>query len=108
MLVLTEGGDSSERIYLFTKAIELFFSDVKTFMFGAGINSYPIYISAYSEVMYPHNVVLELLAEYGIVGSILFAIPISYALRVRKRQYGSFYGRTKRKRLYFIYLFIIG
>ncbi len=110
MLVITEGGDDSARIYLFTKAIELFFSDAKTLMFGGGINSFPIYISEYSTGMYPHNVFLELLAEYGIVGSILFAIPMIYILSVRKRQLGSFYGNTKEEKivfLFFIYYLMI-
>ncbi|HOV65528.1 MAG TPA: O-antigen ligase family protein [Bacillota bacterium] len=106
LTLLTEGGDPSERIYLFGKALELFWSDSGTILFGAGINSYPIYINAFSTGMYPHNVLLELLAEYGITGLVLFVAPIVYIIRCRQKELGSIYGKTVEERtafLFFVY-----
>ena len=110
LLALTEASDPSLRIFLFGKAIDLFLSSEKTFLFGAGINSFPIYISAYSTGYYPHNLLLELLAEYGVFGTILFSYPVIYILRLRKKKLGSVYGNTADEQtifLLFMYLLTI-
>ncbi|MEN6623926.1 MAG: O-antigen ligase family protein [Smithella sp.] len=109
-LVLLEGNDSSERIYLFTNAINLFLTNGQTILFGAGINSFPVYIGVDGAGMYPHNVVLELLCEYGIAGSILFMLPVVYILCNRIRKIGSLYGNCPEENiifLFFIYFWII-
>ncbi len=67
--VLLEGGDSSSRLFLFSKAISLWLSSVQTFIFGDGLAAYPFFIGLESEDgVYPHNFVLEILAESGIIG----------------------------------------
>jgi O-antigen ligase len=107
---ITEEGDESERIFLFSNAIALFFSDVKTMVFGAGINSFPVYIGDNTTGMYPHNIILELLAEYGIIGTIIFTVPVVYIMRIRKKILGSVYGNSideKISFLLFIYYLII-
>jgi O-antigen ligase len=92
--ILFEGGDPSRRFFLFSSAIELFMLNVKNVIFGAGINSFPAYIGEYSTGWYPHNIILELLAEYGIFGTFLFLFPIGYILRIRKSELGTVYGRN--------------
>lgn len=104
-LILTDSSDSSQRIYLFSKAIELFLRDPKNIIFGAGINGYPIYISSKSAGYYPHNILLELLCEYGILGTILFLSHIIYILRLRKKKLGSYYGNSFDEQTFFL-LFI--
>ena len=100
--ILFDNYDASGRLFLFTKALELFFTNIQTFLFGAGINSFPVYIGEYSKGMYPHNVLLELLCEYGIFGSVLFLAPIAYILLIRKRQYGTFYGDCIEENIVFL------
>jgi hypothetical protein len=99
---LLEGGDSSERIFLFTSALNLFFRDIQTLFIGAGINSFPVYIGDYSKGMYPHNIPLELLCEYGMIGFILFMTPIAYVLYIRKKVIGSFYGDCIEENIVFL------
>jgi len=99
--ILLEGYDASGRLFLFTKSLELFLTNIQTFLFGAGINSFPVYIGE-GKGMYPHNVFLELLCEYGLVGFILFLLPIVYILHVRKKQLGTFYGDCKEENIVFL------
>jgi len=108
---LFNADDSSQRIYLFTNAIELFLSSWKTFLFGGGINSFPIYIKSYSLGMYPHNVILELLAEYGIFGFFLFIFPILYVFYKRKLSGYFIYCESLVEdmviKMYFVYFWIL-
>lgn len=76
--VLLEGGDSSLRIFLFGSALKLWLTDPLTVFFGAGISSFPVSIGESGAGWYPHNFVLELLAEFGVVGCFLFLLPIGY------------------------------
>lgn len=94
--------DSSQRIYFFGKAIELFMSSWKTVLYGGGINSYPVYINSYGVGSYPHNILLELLAEYGMVGTLLFFAPIIYIIKIRKVSMGTIYGDTFAEKVVFL------
>lgn len=108
---LAEGDDSSLRLFLFSNAVGLFLSDIKTIILGAGINGFPAYIGAEPDGgMYPHNIVLELLAEYGVTGTLLFFAPVIYILSVRKNILGSIYGDELYERitfLLFVYFLLI-
>ena len=87
-------SDSSMRLFLFSSAINLFFSSWKTFLFGSGINSFPVYIGYCTVGMYPHNIFLELVAEYGLIGFSLFFFPIIYIFRIRIRCCKSIFGNS--------------
>ena len=89
--ILFDNYDASGRIFLFRNAVELSLTNIQTFIFGAGINSFPVHIGE-GKGMYPHNVFLELLCEYGLIGSFLFMSPIAYILYFRRKRLGSFYG----------------
>ncbi len=102
LVMLTETGDPSERIFLFSKALELFSSNIKTMIFGAGINGYSYYMS-WDIPSYPHNLVLELLAEYGILGTIFFTMPLLYVLNIRKKILGSMYGNSIDEKIIFLF-----
>lgn len=97
--ILFDNHDASGRIFFFTKAIELFLTDGRTFLFGAGINSYPVFIGEQSKDWYPHNVLLELLCEFGIIGLILFLSSIIYILYLRKQKLGTLYGNCTEERI---------
>jgi len=77
LLTLTSSTDESMRIYLFSTAIDLWLTDFKTFFFGGGIKSYPIFINQNNLGFYPHNIFLEVLSELGLVGFFLFLKMLS-------------------------------
>lgn len=104
-IALFDKGDPSFRIQFFTEAIKIFLTNGQTILFGAGIDSFPISIG-----LYPHNVFLELLSNYGIVGTTFFVFPIAYVFIVRKRKIGSWYGNSLEENLlflFFIYFLVI-
>lgn len=96
------GTDSSHREFLFANALDLFTSDWKTLLFGAGINYFSIFTKEYDINLYPHNIILEVLAEYGIIGFILFLLPVFYLFRIRRITYGNYIGNTPLNQLFFI------
>lgn len=65
-------GDDSERIFLFTNAIDLWSQNIYTVLFGGGVKSFPIFIGDNNLGSYPHNIFLEVLSELGIVGFFIF------------------------------------
>ena len=101
--------DPSERMFLFSNAIDLFMLNAKNVIFGAGMNYFPVFIGAWRTGMYPHNYILELLSEYGIIGFTLFMMPVFYILSLRKRILGSFFGRSafEKTALYIFMFFVI-
>jgi hypothetical protein len=85
--VLLREGDHSMRIHLFANSINIWLKDTSTFLFGSGPQSFPQAAGYTSSGMYPHNFILELLCEYGLIGFGLFCIPmvviaIIYARRI--------------------------
>ncbi|WP_349405595.1 O-antigen ligase family protein [Clostridium perfringens] len=86
-------GDASiySRFVLYSFAIELFLSRI---LFGYGINTFlPLTYTNVNmgEKTYVHNVILQLLAETGIIGSIVILIPylvtFIYTIKVFKKSY---------------------
>lgn len=77
LTVLFDGSDESGRIFLFSKAIEMWLSSFNTFFFGGGLGSYPVYIGAVGKGWYPHNFILETLAEGGLL-AFLFLVYILF------------------------------
>lgn len=107
-MMLTNEGDESLRIFLFSNSIALFFSDVKTMLFGAGINSFPVYIGYNTTDIFPHNIILELLAEYGIIGTIIFTALAGYIISIRNKILGSTFGDCIDEQIIFlIFIYIL-
>lgn len=75
LVILVDGGDTSQRIYFFTSAWRSFTENLEHIVFGAGG-------MAFEKVneQYPHNILLELCTDYGLVGLILFTAPFFYVL----------------------------
>lgn len=95
ILTLTDvESDSSSRLFLFTSAIDLFTSSWKTIFLGGGMNSFPVYTGWHTTGAYPHNIFLELLAEYGLIGFSLFMYPLVIIYEMRKGCYGTFWGTS--------------
>jgi O-antigen ligase len=78
---LDTSNDSTMRGYLFKTAIDMFMHDSGTALFGNGLGSYDhtvgiIQGNGKPGMWYPHNFLLELLAEYGLVGTVLYLAPM--------------------------------
>lgn len=104
------GSDSSHRGFLFSNAIAQFTDSPKNLFFGGGMNTFSVFTKEYNLGLYPHNIILELLAEYGIIGFIAFILPILYLFRERIKVLGSYIGNDHFERLFFmlfLYYFII-
>ncbi len=81
MMVLTEpdrGSSAGTRCIYIDKSFEYF--DLSPIM-GSGIGSWPILSKERDTRGYPHNILLEILVEFGVVGSMLFANLCIRALR---------------------------
>lgn len=63
---------TNTRLIYITKSLHVIFSDVQTFFFGKGIGSYMYEISGIDGRGYPHNILLEIGFELGIIGLFLF------------------------------------
>lgn len=72
---LSDGGDlTTGRTELYNSAIDLF---VQYPLFGSGIGHYEFYNGIYS-----HQFFLQLLCEFGLLGTILFLIPIFKSIKL--------------------------
>lgn len=87
-LVLSDGGDSSQRVRLFSSAINMWLASPKNFLIGGGVGAFPAVIGETGVGWYPHNFVLESLAEGGVVAGI-FLVPIALLFVIRLRALAS-------------------
>lgn len=99
-----QGADSAlgSRSSSFELAAELYLLSPMNFLFGAGINSFPVYTGTMNLGAHPHNVFLELLCEYGTVGFLLFLGTLISILYVRYKHTGSIYGHDQAERIIFL------
>jgi len=65
----------AQRIYMWGKAIALWTQDAIHLLIGAGTAGYAM-IFHWRDVEYPHNLPLELLAEFGLIGLGVFSLHI--------------------------------
>jgi O-antigen ligase len=71
-------GGSGIRLQLFVSAIDAW---LKAPLYGHGIGAFPI-LAGFGDIRsYPHNLILEILAELGLGGLFLFSAIVIYALR---------------------------
>lgn len=68
-------GSAGVRLWGFTNAIALWF---KAPLFGQGIGAFPVLVGNIDQRLYPHNLILEILAELGVVGLFLYGAMLSY------------------------------
>lgn len=79
LTALFDGEDQSGRVFLFSQAVKMWTSSLNNLFFGGGLGSYPVYIGAVSKGWYPHNFILETLAEGGVFAfSSLFVVFYIY------------------------------
>jgi len=70
------GSSASVRLEMYGDAVDIW---ARHPLFGAGIGSWPVLAGWGDQRMYPHNMILEVLSEFGVVGFFLWAAPFLYA-----------------------------
>ncbi len=82
------GQDNSTgtRLLLMGEAFNGIFKNIDSFLFGYGIGSFGSIIKGIDMRLYPHNMILEIWFELGLVGLSLFVIWILYILLDLRRQ----------------------
>lgn len=86
-------GSVGIRMEMYSSALDLF---SKNYFFGVGLGDFSIYTNY--NIMYPHNVPLELLAEVGILGISFFIIYYILMFVLGKNQY---------LKIFSIYFFVV-
>ncbi|MEN8144200.1 MAG: O-antigen ligase family protein [Gemmatimonadota bacterium] len=84
LILLEPGGGTSAGLRLIRYQASLPMWEQHLFV-GNGIGSFPILFSGAEYNDYPHNIVLELLAETGLIGAALFTILVLAALALLGR-----------------------
>lgn len=67
--ILAIASNKRIEIGLFSSALDLFQENP---IFGGGLGSFAVYFSGVDARLYPHNIILEILAEMGLVGMLIF------------------------------------
>ena len=70
-------ASTSIRLVMYGQALDVW---AQRPLFGAGIGAWPVMAGWGDQRMYPHNIVLEVLSEFGFVGLVLLVTPFIYAL----------------------------
>ncbi|MBS4190671.1 O-antigen ligase family protein [Bacillus sp. FJAT-49705] len=70
-VLFTESSSADGRTERMESAFDTFQNHV---IFGGGIGSFPLYYSGLDASDYPHNIVLEILSELGLVGLFIFSL----------------------------------
>jgi len=78
---------SYQRIEFIYRSIELIFRDIKNCLIGTGIGSWNLEIYGVDKRGYPHNILLEIWSELGIVGVLIFSILLIPFIKKRKLNY---------------------
>ncbi|MBW1938546.1 MAG: hypothetical protein JRI67_07250 [Deltaproteobacteria bacterium] len=78
---------SYERIDFIYRSLELIFRDIKNCLIGTGIGSWNFEIYGVDKRGYPHNIILEIWSELGIIGVLVFSILLIPLIKKRKLNY---------------------
>ena len=88
MMLLDPKGSESivERITQVSYSFDRIFENAGNFLFGLGIGSFGILYEGVDERSYPHNVMLEIWFELGLLGILLFILLLLvYFKKIRLR-----------------------
>lgn len=77
---LFSGGDRSYRLGLYLSALQIWVDSPSSFIFGRGLGSFPLMVGLDPVAgWYPHNFILECIAEGGVVASVpLFVLLFKF------------------------------
>jgi O-antigen ligase len=76
--LLTEGGGQEARLGFWKGSWDLWLEQP---LFGSGVGSWPIRYFGFDVGRHPHNLVLEVLVEFGLIGFLLLAAVVVSAVR---------------------------
>jgi len=76
----TNGGEKNIRIRLLEDSWDVITESFQNFVFGQGIGSFSFILYGTDIKYYPHNILIEILFEFGIIGFILFFIFLFFSL----------------------------
>lgn len=84
VLLESEGGgvSASARVFNYSQAIQMI---KQSPIIGHGTGAFPILLGLEDKRGYPHNLILEILAELGIIGIVLFALFFGLSISSRRR-----------------------
>ena len=72
----SELKSTSYRIDLYSSALRQWTLDYKSILIGNGSQSYPKGLGENTPKWHPHNFILEMLAEFGLLGALFFIAPL--------------------------------
>ncbi len=75
------GNSVNERLEFISEAIGIIIASLSNFLVGAGIGSFGILTIGEDIRLYPHNFILEIWCELGLVGVILFSSIVIVSIR---------------------------
>ena len=87
------------RLIYYSKSLGIILSNIQSFLFGKGIGSYMLEISGFDGRGYPHNIILEIWFEMGLIGLFFFLVffCFSFLFKISKES----------KTSWIVFLFII-
>lgn len=91
-------GSLSQRVEFYRKSVEFWILNP---LLGNGVGSFSTLIGAPDNRMYPHNIFLELLVEFGVLGFVLFTIILLIGVR------GLLQGSLRYKDLNYTIIFVV-
>jgi len=79
------GASVNTRMLHINASIDLIFNNTYNFITGYGIGSYRLLFEGIDGRLYPHNIILEITVEIGLIGLILFSIYLFFNLLYSKK-----------------------
>jgi len=98
MEVYREVGIGGARLNYLSAGIKMF---AESPIIGHGIGSFPVYFNGIDIVNYPHNIIIEILSEVGLLGFAIFSSLVIYLLSIwKKKKYFKIGKNTMLKDIY--------
>lgn len=79
-LINESGEPLNPRLFFLKEALKSITENWQSFLFGKGIASYGVVVYNIDGRFYPHNIIIEVLFEFGLIGLIIFTFFIIYSL----------------------------
>jgi len=77
------------RFSMFSFTVETILNNAVNFLFGLGIGSFGILYDGFDERQYPHNIILEIWFELGLVGVLLFVVMLLLYFKKMRSNFNS-------------------
>jgi len=80
----TEPDTRATRLEMWIQALHYWLSDIKSFFIGRGTGSFALLSTHHDFRWYPHNIFLETVAEYGVIGLLVLLVHLSQMIIIAK------------------------